>query len=100
MRARHTQGLAGIRAVPSKTLVNRARMKVVNIASTNFFRRHCRLDPAIHRLRKTLAKWMDTRVKPAYDAVCVMRRRISLLAFVQASAIAARKFIRVSWGFT
>jgi hypothetical protein len=25
------------------------------------------LDPAIHPLRKTLAKKMDTRVKPAYD---------------------------------
>ena len=25
------------------------------------------LDPAIHPLRKTLAKLMDTRVKPAYD---------------------------------
>src|ERR1700754_3079938 len=29
------------------------------------------LDPAIHHLRKTLAKRMDTRVKPAYDAACV-----------------------------
>jgi hypothetical protein len=29
------------------------------------------LDPAIHRLRKTLAKMMDTRVKPAYGAQCV-----------------------------
>ena len=37
MRTRHTQALAEIRAVPSKTLVNRTRMKVVNIASTNFF---------------------------------------------------------------
>jgi hypothetical protein len=27
------------------------------------------LDPAIHPLRKILAKKMDTRVKPAYDAV-------------------------------
>ena len=26
------------------------------------------LDPAIHPLRKTFAKKMDTRVKPAYDA--------------------------------
>ena len=26
------------------------------------------LDPAIHPLRKTLAKMMDTRVKPAYGA--------------------------------
>jgi len=25
------------------------------------------LDPAIHLLRKTLVKMMDTRVKPAYD---------------------------------
>jgi hypothetical protein len=25
------------------------------------------LDPAIHPVRKTLAKKMDTRVKPAYD---------------------------------
>jgi hypothetical protein len=36
MRARHTQALAGFRAVASKTLVNRARMKVVNIALTKF----------------------------------------------------------------
>jgi 5-methyltetrahydropteroyltriglutamate--homocysteine methyltransferase len=28
------------------------------------------LDPAIHPLRKTLAKKMDTRVKPAYDDFC------------------------------
>jgi hypothetical protein len=26
------------------------------------------LDPALHHLRKILAKKMDTRVKPAYDA--------------------------------
>src|SRR3954471_6527217 len=26
------------------------------------------LDPAIHPLQKIPAKWMDTRVKPAYDA--------------------------------
>jgi hypothetical protein len=26
------------------------------------------LDPAIHPLQKILAKWMDTRAKPAYDA--------------------------------
>jgi hypothetical protein len=32
MHARHTQEPAEIRAAPSKTLVNRARMKVVNIA--------------------------------------------------------------------
>ena len=30
------------------------------------------LDPAIHPLRKTVAKRMDTRVKPAYDAVFVL----------------------------
>jgi hypothetical protein len=30
------------------------------------------LDPAIHPLRKALAKMMDTRVKPAYDAVFVL----------------------------
>jgi hypothetical protein len=29
------------------------------------------LDPAIHRLRTTLAKKMDTRVKPAYDEIPV-----------------------------
>jgi hypothetical protein len=50
MRARHTQALAEIRAVPSKTLVNRTRMKVVNIASTNFFAFIAGLDPAIHHL--------------------------------------------------
>jgi hypothetical protein len=38
MQARHTQGLTGIRAMPSKTLVNRTRMKVVNIALTKNFR--------------------------------------------------------------
>jgi hypothetical protein len=33
------------------------------------------LDPAIHPLRKKLpAKMMDTRVKPAYDAVFVVWR--------------------------
>ena len=37
MQARHTQGLTGIRAMPSKTLVNRTRMKVVNIALTKIF---------------------------------------------------------------
>jgi hypothetical protein len=26
------------------------------------------LDPAIHRLRETLAKWMDARVEPGHDA--------------------------------
>jgi hypothetical protein len=34
MQQRHTQGPAVIRAAPSKTLVNRGRMKVVNIALT------------------------------------------------------------------
>ena len=34
MHARHTQAPAGFRAASSKTLVNRARMKVVNIALT------------------------------------------------------------------
>ena len=38
MHARHTQGLAAVGAVPSKTLVNRTRMKVVNIALTKNFR--------------------------------------------------------------
>jgi hypothetical protein len=37
MQARHTQGLAGIGAAQTKTLVNRTRMKVVNIALTKFF---------------------------------------------------------------
>src|SRR5437588_3755749 len=32
------------------------------------------LDPAIHPLRRTLAKVMDTRVKPAYDERRVERR--------------------------
>ena len=40
MHARHTQALAEFGAAPSKTLVNRARMKVVNIALTKFFVRH------------------------------------------------------------
>jgi hypothetical protein len=31
------------------------------------------LDPAIHLLRKSLARVMDTRVKPAYDAEYVSR---------------------------
>jgi hypothetical protein len=34
MQARNTQGLAGIGMVQTKTLVNRTRMKVVNIALT------------------------------------------------------------------
>jgi hypothetical protein len=38
MHARHTQGLAGFRAVASKTLVNRTRMKVVNIALTEMMK--------------------------------------------------------------
>jgi hypothetical protein len=29
--------------------------------------RHCRADPAIHPLRKTVAKMMDALVKPAHD---------------------------------
>jgi hypothetical protein len=33
------------------------------------------LDPAIHPLRKILAKMMDARVKPAHDAVDVFVRR-------------------------
>jgi predicted lipase len=62
MRARHTQALAEIRAVPSKTLVNRTRMKVVNIALTRMmkkFRRHCeptgrREAPPDDRLREAI----------------------------------------------
>jgi hypothetical protein len=38
MQARHTQALAGIGAVQTKTLVNRTRTKVVNIALTNFLK--------------------------------------------------------------
>jgi hypothetical protein len=32
------------------------------------------LDPAIHRLRKSLAKGMDARVKPGHDEFSVGRR--------------------------
>jgi hypothetical protein len=36
------------------------------------------LDPAIHPLRKILAKKMDARVKPAHDAsICNRRYRLS-----------------------
>jgi len=28
------------------------------------------LDPAIHLLRKVFRKWMDARIKPAYDEFC------------------------------
>jgi len=48
MRACHTQGLAGIGAMRSKTLVNRTRMKVVNIALTKIFAVMAGLAPAIH----------------------------------------------------
>jgi hypothetical protein len=48
MQARHTQGLAGFGAVRSKTLVNRTRMKVVNIALTKIFSVMAGLVPAIH----------------------------------------------------
>jgi prenyltransferase beta subunit len=58
------------------------------------------LDPAIHPFRKTLAKMMDTRVKPAYDAVHVVRLCISLRSFLRASVIAARKCLRVNGGFS
>jgi hypothetical protein len=39
MHACHTQGLAGIGAVPTKTLVNRTRTKVVNIALTKVMKK-------------------------------------------------------------
>jgi hypothetical protein len=42
---------------------------------------------------------MDTRVKPAYDAVCVMQSCIRT-SFLQASVIAARKILRVNGGFS
>ncbi len=42
---------------------------------------------------------MDTRVKPADDAACVVRQRISLLALLRACVIAARKCLRVIGGF-
>jgi hypothetical protein len=55
MRPRHTQGPAVIAAVSSKTLVNRARMKVVNIALTKNFRhsgmRALARRPGIHNHR-------------------------------------------------
>jgi hypothetical protein len=46
------------------------------------------LDPAIHPLRRALARWMDTRVKPAYDAECVSRtlRKFPNSNFKQPSA--------------
>jgi hypothetical protein len=31
------------------------------------------LDPAIHPFRRLLRRWMDTRVKPAHDAVRAAR---------------------------
>jgi len=48
MHACHTQALAEFRAVPSKTLVNRTRMKVVNIALTEKPFVMAGLVPAIH----------------------------------------------------
>jgi hypothetical protein len=33
------------------------------------------LDPAIHLLRNTLAKWMDARVKPGHDASKIRGQR-------------------------
>ena len=48
MHARHTQALAGFREAASETLVNRARMKVVNIALTEIFLVMAGLVPAIH----------------------------------------------------
>jgi hypothetical protein len=54
------------------------------------------LDPAIHPLRKTLAKWMDTRVKPAYDAAYVAAsRKISKFEFQTATASRPRAAARV-----
>jgi hypothetical protein len=55
MHARHTQGFTGIGAAPSKTLVNRTRMKVVNIALTKGmkkFLRHCERSEAIQSDKK------------------------------------------------
>ena len=54
MRVRHTQARLQCRAITSKALVNRTRTKVVNIALT--FSVIAGLDPAIHPLRKSLAK--------------------------------------------
>jgi hypothetical protein len=49
MHARHTQALAEFRAASSKTLVNHARMKVVNIALTKIYSTvMAGLVPAIH----------------------------------------------------
>jgi hypothetical protein len=68
MHARHTQGLAAIRAGASKTLVNRTRMKVVNIALTKFFPPSW---PGLTRpsifFERFLRRVMDARVKPAHD---------------------------------
>jgi hypothetical protein len=48
-------------------------------------------DPAIHHFAKEfLAKWMDTRVKPAYDALPVNPSLI-LLAKMAASAAAVHR---------
>src|SRR4051812_8764885 len=49
MHARNTQGRAEFCAITSKALVNRTRMKVVNIALTKFFRR---LSPSLPGLTR------------------------------------------------
>jgi hypothetical protein len=52
------------------------------------------LDPAIHPLGRLSRRWMDTRVKPAYDGASGARLCISHRSFLQASVIAARKFLQ------
>jgi hypothetical protein len=47
MHARHTQGLAVVGAVSSKTLVNRTRMKVVNIALTKVTTKAAQKNPVV-----------------------------------------------------
>ncbi len=60
MRARHTQARRQFRTITSKALVNRARMKVVNIALTKILTVMAGLDPAIHVffLRGSPKTWM------------------------------------------
>src|SRR5438270_10406779 len=68
MTARHTQGRRQFPAITSKALVNRARMKVVNMKLTKFFLSSW---PGLTRPSISFETFsrraMDARVKPAHD---------------------------------
>jgi hypothetical protein len=58
------------------------------------------LDPRIHPLGRLLRRLMDTRVKPAYDALFVVAEHIASFVPFRPGVIAARKFLRVNGGFS